>query len=258
MIYIAGLNLEYDNISKILNLLNIEYTKTEKNTEEIETFLKEDEYDAVFLSLSYDNLLKDMYNKDYRKYDGIDFRYKNENIYINDNTLLKGFTQFLKYENIDLSKKTVLLLGSSKESKVVYKAIKDLYDATVYVASITEETNYKLRAGDRKIKKVEMYNLSYCDYIINTTELGNINSLNSTMLDSKNEIEASNVIDLISNPHKTLLLRQYEIKGANIYSGLRILVYQVLYALSVIYKNEEYMKRVDEIYNKLIELKEVK
>lgn len=255
MIYILDIveleNNKKDIIEKILDILNIEYKKLYICQDKLEQFISSKEYGAVFLSLAYSETLKKIFKKDFSKYEGIDYIINdNDNIKVYS-LLYKAFKNLIINKNIDFNNKTILILGSSKESKTIYEAIKNISNPTIYIASITEEVDNKLRAGDRKIRKIEISNLNYVDCIINTTELGNNGNINSSMLDDKNLLDSKMAIDLIYSPSKTKLLRYYEMNNAVVYSGLLIKIYEIIYALSKYYKKDMYDK-VDEIYNKII------
>lgn len=249
MIYIVNKNIEHDFIKIILDILNIENRVVELDIVEIENLINNDEYDGIFLPLDFGEYFNKNFEKEYNKlFNYTDFITKTENKIKLKNSMYLGMKEFLKNENLTLHKKTLLLLGSSNVSISVYNAIKDVNDPTVYICTITDELDTKLRVGDRKIRKIEIMNLSKSDYIINTTELGNSKAINTSMLEEVNIIPTEYAIDLLLLPLKTSFLRKYELKDSKIYTGLYILIYRVLSILG--YTSFE---KVNEIYNKIIE-----
>lgn len=250
MVYIVNKNDEHELISMILDYLNIEYTYCEKTTEEVLDLIESKQYEGIFLDNNYKDYLKRNYKKTYyRLYKYINYISLEKNGEINPrNTIYEGFKEFLLDEKFDISQKTILILGSTKQAISIYNALKDISDPVVYIATITDELDIKLRPGDRKIRKIEIVNLLKADYIINATEMGNVKAINTCMLEGVNLIPTNYVFDLIPYPFKTSLLRKYELKGAKVYSGLILLIYRVLKSINC----DDY-SQVSKIYDYILE-----
>ncbi|WP_067142629.1 Rossmann-fold NAD(P)-binding domain-containing protein [Oceanivirga salmonicida] len=219
MIYIVEQYPSFDILEKFLKEKSLKYTKLNISIDELNELIESKKYRAIFISSEYENMSNFIYIKDGE--------------IIKENLLYNAFSNFLEKNNIDMNDKRVLLLGSSENSRMVYKVLKDKYNLTVFIASITEEP-MNLGVGDRRIKKVEITNMKSADFIINTTHLGMENAENTCMLENNNVIKCKNVIDLIFKPEKTSLLLKYEIKGAKIYNGLEIEKEKYIYALNLI------------------------
>lgn len=249
MIYIVNKNIEHDFIKTILDILKIENSYIELDLDEVDNLINNSEYDGIFLPFTFNEYLKKHFEKEYNKlFNCSDFITYFDGKHIIKNSVYLGIKEFIKNENLSLDKKTVLILGSSNIAISLYNAIKDVGNPVVYISTITDELDTKLRVGDRKIRKIEIMNLLKSDFIINTTELGNSKAINTSMLEGVNIIPTQYAIDLLVLPLKTSFLRKYELDNSKIYTGLYILIYRVLAVLG--YKSFE---KVNEIYNKIIE-----
>ncbi|WP_068267690.1 Rossmann-fold NAD(P)-binding domain-containing protein [Caviibacter abscessus] len=254
MIYIVDVDLT-NNIQKyIFDKLNIDYKLYEPSYSELDDLINSDNYTGILFGLGFREYLENKYKQEFQKNKGIDLIYKkNDNITFY-NSLYEGLSRFFDDMNVNLNNKTTVILGSSYTSRVVYEVIKDKFLSTVYIASITKEVNKKLRPGDIRIKKVEIMNLEKVDFIINTTELGNINQENYCLLDNEKEVPSREVLDMVYYPVKTTFIRKYENKGSKIYSGLNVIIYQTLYAICKITNKYEYFEKFDEVYDYLYKL----
>lgn len=249
MIYIINNSIEHDLIKQILQYLNIEYCYLNYDLYEVEQLINSKEYKGIFLPFSYDTYFQNNFKKMYNKaYNCVDYISNENNKLLIKNSIYEGFKNFVLNENLNLESKTVLILGSSKQAISVYNAIKDVSNPVVYISTITDELDTKLRVGDRKIRKIEIKNLLKSNYIINTTELGNLKAINTSMLENQNIIPSNYAIDLLCMPLKTSFLKKYEIQNSIIYNGLYLLIYRVL---SVI--GDFSFSEVKNIYNGILE-----
>ena len=237
MIYILDVDTSFNMQKHIFDILDIDYKLLEISYSSLDEFINSETYNAILFGTSYRTYLKNKYNTEYKNNNGIDLLIKDDNNLIFDNSLYKGIEKLFFNKNFDLNDKSVLLLGSSYTSNIVYEAIKNNYNPKVYIASITEEKIDRLRAGDIRIKKVEIGNIDRVNLIINTTELGN-------------QYQEDYLVEF---PVKTAFIRKYENIGASSYDGLLILIYQTIYAISKIKNDYSYFDKIDEIYSELKE-----
>ncbi|VWL85724.1 Rossmann-fold NAD(P)-binding domain-containing protein [Oceanivirga miroungae] len=212
MIYIVSKERKFNVLENILKNKNKEYEYLNISEKEFEDLVNSKNYEAIFVSKEYQDCLDEKKDLIYVKNGEIKYT---ELLYI-------GFSKFLDRNNINMNEKRVLLLGSNKKARTIYRVLKDKYEkVTVFIATISEEL-MDLEAGDRRIKKVEIKNMKQSDFIINATTLGNVGEENSSMLEKENEVRSYNIIDLIYEPKETALLLKYKVKGARIYGGLEI------------------------------------
>lgn len=251
MVYIIDKSIEHDFIEEILKILEIEYKYIDLDLEEFSDLASKKEYDGIFLPYSFNEYFSNNHERAFNKiYNCCDYISTKEGNIILKNSLYLGVSKFLEIEKLDLEQKTVLILGSCKKAISIYNAIKDVSNPVVYISTITDELDTKLRVGDRKIRKIEIMNILKSDFIINTTELGNCKAINTSMIEGSNMIPTHYAMDLLVYPLKTSFLSKYELKGAKIYEGLYLLIYRTLAVLG--YKD---FSKVYEIYNKIVERK---
>lgn len=234
MIYIFDLNFKYDVLGIIFDYLKVKYSLVECDFDEINDLKNKYFSSPKIISRNFEksNILE----------------IKNETFDLD----YESFKIFMENEKLNFNEKSILLLGSQTRAVNIYKAIKDVFDAKVYIASITEDQDIKLKVGDRKIKKVEIEKMKRADVIINTTYLGARNAENTCMLTDSSFIDAEIVIDINEKPIKTTLLRRYELMGAKIYPGILIEIYKCLYILSKI-EDKNYYNLAHEIYDNVLE-----
>ena len=167
------------------------------------------------------------------------------------NTDYYGFSELIKFNNIEIKNKKVLILGNGSVAKTV----------SYYLNNNKVKTYTKLA---RKIKTnnddlFDNYNL-YNDYdiIINTTPVGMYPNNNDALLidiESFNNLEV--VIDLVYNPLKTKLLLKAESQNIKSVNGLLMLIMQAKKAHELFFKQnlsidlckETYIKLLNDLYN---------
>lgn len=156
-----------------------------------------------------------------------------------DNTDYLGLKLLIEKNNIIISNKRCVILGTGGTSKTSLYVLKLLNAKEVKIASRTKTNNY----------------ISYdeiCDYdpevIINTTPLGMFPNINITPINEYNKsLEA--IVDVVYNPLKTMLTQKFEKSSCN---GLYMLVAQAYYACNLFTGFEHDIKKLDNIYNNLL------
>ncbi|AWB45464.1 shikimate dehydrogenase [Paenibacillus sp. CAA11] len=149
-----------------------------------------------------------------------------------------GYIRSLKEEAVpELSGKTVVVLGAGGAARGVIHALLTEGPRTVIVANRTKETASKLCEEWQKLGSLEACSLEelsewvpQADVVINTTSVGMSPRIEESPLDTSLLPGGTVVSDLIYNPLKTRLLREAELRGCRIHSGLGMFVYQGAYA----------------------------
>lgn len=231
----------------ILNCLNIEYISISLSDEEFLNKLSNKDLDNVFIDEEYIEIAKKYFSSKKR----VDFFKLKNGEYVLYDSMYEGFKKFLKVEKIDLNQKRVLLLGSNDIAQSIYYAMRDLFDPSIYVATITENY-FNLKTGDRKIKKIEIANMQTANFIINTSPMGIRNAENTCMLEDKNMISAFMVADIITQPFKTTLLMKYELRGSKVFTGTLIKCYTIFSLLNIM-DYEDVDNRISLVYNKIVD-----
>ena len=158
--------------------------------------------------------------------------YKQDNKIIGDNTDAFGFSQSLKFNNLDLQKKDILILGAGGVVPSIICALEELLVNQIYIKNRTYEKILKLKDNFKNIIPLKWDDEINCDIVINATSLGlkpsdeiNINFENMT----KNVI----FYDTIYNPPLTNLLKEAKKRGHKIINGKLMLLFQAQKAFKI-------------------------
>ncbi len=157
------------------------------------------------------------------------------------NTDYDGFNATLKYFNVNVKEKNILIIGNGGAKNTIYQALKDLNAKNIYVACRTKKQDDELYFN-------EVYNLEI-DIIINATPSSMYpNNNDKLLIDIKRFKSLETCIDLIYNPLWTNLLiraKNLKIKAIN---GLYMLVYQA-YKAEEIYLNRKFsVEEINDFY----------
>ena len=169
------------------------------------------------------------------------------NTIVNKNGILKGyntdylgFDYSLKYFDLDLKDKKILILGSGGASKMVQKLAGDRGAKRVVVISRRGENNYD------NIEKFSDFIL-----IINASPVGMYPNNMECKVDLKIFKNLEAVIDLIYNPLKTKLILDGEKLGIKTMNGLLMLVAQAFFAGELFLDEKLDESLIEKIYFKI-------
>ena len=199
------------------------YELIDLKPEELETFLKDRDFDGVNVTIPYKTAVMqylDEIDPAAREIGAV-------NCIVNRNGRLKGFnTDYLGFRDMlvnagmEISGKRTAVLGSGGASKAVFRALRDL-GAQVSVVSRTPH--------DDLISYEELYRGSF-EVIVNTTPVGMYPKI-SDMPADLNRLEcAETVIDVIANPVRSAFLFAAGMRGCRTLGGLEMLVRQAFAA----------------------------
>lgn len=161
-----------------------------------------------------------------------------------DNTDYYGFLELLKYNDIFVSGKKVLILGSGGASVSVLAAIEDMGGRCVVIS----------RSGENNYCNIEKH--SDADVIVNTTPVGMYPENGKTPLDLKIFKRLESVIDIIYNPLKTKLLLEAESLGLKTANGLYMLVAQAARSSELFTNSKIDDKKIHAVYKEVLKLKQ--
>ncbi len=238
--------------SKVIHesLMDYTYDMIEREPQQLDEFFEKREFNAINVTVPY--------KKDVIKYlDEIDERAKMigaVNTIVNRdgklygyNTDFDGVIELLKYEDVSISDKNVLILGTGGTSNTVYSVCKYL--------------------GAGKITKVSRSIREYCvDYstaltmnetqvIINTTPCGMYPDNDSCPIeiDGFDNLEA--VVDVIYNPFKTKLIQKAKKRNLKGNGGFYMLVAQAVKAIEHFKSIELDEALIEKVYKQLYKAK---
>lgn len=170
------------------------------------------------------------------------------------NTDYYGFGMMLEKNNVYVKGKNVVILGTGGVSKAVLQYLIDneAKDIT-FVARNVEEG--KKRFGEYKViaydKVIELENQ---DIVINCTPVGMYPKIDASPLTKEEVTKFKVVVDLIYNPHETLILKYASRQGIQGINGLYMLVGQAVKAEELWNSVQIPKEVVDKIYKKLSRL----
>lgn len=140
------------------------------------------------------------------------------------NTDIIGLCSMIKYHNLKIQGKKVLILGSGGTSKTAYHAAKKLGAKEVFFVGRT--------ARDGICTYEEAYHIhSDAQFIINTTPVGMYPNTEPSPIDLAKFHKLDGVADVIFNPLRTALILQAESLGIPCCTGLYMLVSQAVAAI---------------------------
>ncbi|MBN2087661.1 shikimate dehydrogenase [Candidatus Peregrinibacteria bacterium] len=141
------------------------------------------------------------------------------------NTDVTGAVQALK-EKSDIKGKKVLVLGAGGAARAICYGLNE-YGADVYVFNRTKGKADEL-AKEFNIETIDFRQIPEADFdiVINTTPVGMSPNSNESLLHADQLKGVKVVMDIITNPIKTQLLKEAEKAGAETITGARMLLHQ--------------------------------
>lgn len=197
---------------------NDSYELFEKEPQEVETFLKQDDFSGINVTIPYKKdvipFLDELspiaqrmgaVNTIVRRPDGSLFGH---------NTDYFGFFSMVERSGISVFGKKVLVLGSGGASNTAVKVLEDM-GADVVIISRTGENNYD-----------NLHLHADASVIVNTTPVGMYPNTGKAPVKLVDFPELEGVLDMIYNPARTQLLLDAEELGIPCFNGLWMLVAQ--------------------------------
>lgn len=248
---LIGKNINYSYSQEIHQFFNQNsYQIINMEQEELSNFFKERNFKGINVTIPYKKAVipyLDLLDETATKTGVV-------NTIVNENGILKGYNtdylalmRLLKKEEIDLSGKKCLILGSGATSKTVFTALKDRDAFIIAVASRTPQ--------QEMVSYQSLYHQTY-DIIINTTPVGTYPQYDTAPIDLEKLPSLEFVIDYTYNPLRTKFIRtalKRKIKSIN---GLELLVSQAYFARQLFdhqnYDEDMIEKTIQKVYqNKL-------
>ncbi len=144
-----------------------------------------------------------------------------------DSTDGAGFINFLKDEHVEISNRTVLVIGAGGSARAVIQALGE-HNARVLVAARRADAAKSAASLAPNAEPLEFtaipQRLPEADIVVHCTPVGMLGEDPVVELDAlrPNQI----VVDLINNPRQTKLLKAAAVLGCRTFNGLEMLVHQ--------------------------------
>ncbi len=219
---------------------NKNYTVFEKEPEELEQFLRSNEFAGINVTIPYktDVLPYCMelspqaqkvgaVNTIIRREDGTLFGHNSDYF---------GFYATLQKSGLSVKNKKVLVLGSGGASKAVCAVLGDMQANTVIIS----------RSGENNYENLHLHRDAAV--IVNTTPLGMYPKTGVSALSLKGFPALEGVIDVIYNPGRTQLLLDAEHMGLVTENGLYMVVAQAVECAKMFMNKEIPISEIDRIY----------
>jgi len=193
------------------------YTLFEKEPEEIESFLKTDDFTGINVTVPYKKAVipyLDQLTPVAEKMGAVNTIVRRDGKLIGHNTDPFGFQAMVTVSGLQVAGKKVLVLGSGGASNTAVAVLKEI-GAQVVVISRSGENNYDNLDSHRDAAA-----------IVNCTPVGMYPQPGISPIDLDLFPHLEGVLDLIYNPARTQLLLDAENKGLVALNGLLMLVAQ--------------------------------
>jgi Shikimate 5-dehydrogenase len=170
--------------------------------------------------------------------------------FIGYNTDFYGFHYMLVHNQIEVSGRKCLILGTGGTSHTVRAVLKHMGASEIRIVS---------RKGPEDASDTISYETCYSQHtdaaiIVNTTPLGMYPNIDATPLELSTFHSCEAVIDVIFNPGKTKLTLQAEALGIKAVTGLEMLVAQAKQAIEYFLDKRLEDDVIDEIYQELLKM----
>jgi len=144
------------------------------------------------------------------------------------NTDFYGMLEVLKDTGFDFKGKKVLILGVGATAKTATAVMNHLHVSEIFYAARNKSKSFNIeKTFSFEEAKDKLTNV---DFIVNTTPCGMYPNFEDQAIDLTPFKNIYGVFDVIFNPGRTKLMLQAESLGKKAYGGLKMLVYQAVYA----------------------------
>lgn len=154
------------------------------------------------------------------------------NTVLNEDSLLIGYNtdstgaiQALK-EKIEPKDKRILILGAGGAARAIAYSLKE-FGADIFIYNRTLEKAEEIaKEWDLEVVDFDKIPSGEFDIIVNTTPVGSLPNTEESLLHAEHMSGVSVVMDIITYPMTTQLLKEAEKAGAEIITGERMLLHQ--------------------------------
>lgn len=167
------------------------------------------------------------------------------------NTDAIGFMQALR-EEIEPMGKKALVMGAGGAARAIIYTLKE-FGADVYLYNRSKNKAEELEEAF-KIQLIEREHIQKAafDIIINATPVGSLPNTTTSLLHADHIHSGATVMDIITSPIETQLLKEAKKAGAKTISGERMLLHQAAGQFEIWFKQEAPLKIMEEaLYKEL-------
>lgn len=149
------------------------------------------------------------------------------------NTDGEGFIMQLKSDKTKIENSKIKIIGAGGATPaIVYALTKEgVGSIAIYNRTFEKAEEIAKRFQSCEAKRLEEFEASDCDILINTTSAGLFPNTENSPVDNLDGISPQTVLyDIIYNPSETKLMRMARKKGCKAHNGVKLLIYQGLLA----------------------------
>ncbi len=195
-----------------------EYLLYEKNENEIESFLRNGDWNGLNVTIPYKKTVipyLDELGETAQKAGSVNTIVRtSDGRLVGDNTDVYGFIRMVEHSKLSVKDKKVLVLGSGGASVAVVCALNELNARPVVIS----------RSGPDNYNNLEKH--YDAEVIVNTTPVGMYPKVGASPINLDVFPKLTGVLDIIYNPSRTELLLQAKKRGLTAENGLYMLVAQ--------------------------------
>lgn len=219
---------------------DIKYDFIEKNENEVESFLKEKNFDGINVTIPYKEIVIPFLNQqdEVCKETGVC------NTIVNDAGNLKGYnTDYIglcylfDVHHIDVKQKNVLILGNGATSKTIRYFLQKRNAKKISVLGRNKKNNADLYENYQHYLDAEI--------IINATPVGMYPHIDEKLLSLEKFNHLQVAVDVVYNPLKTKFLIEAEDRKIQAVNGLDMLVAQAVFSNYFFLKRQQSVKIIE-------------
>ncbi len=233
-------------------LFDYEYILKELTQEALDVFMTQKDFKAINVTIPYKEAVipyLDFVDETAQRIGAVNTIVNRDGKLYGYNTDFSGMRALIQKNNLSLTNKKVLILGSGGTSKTAYAVAESLGAREIYKVSREGKDGCITYAEAKK---------SHADaeFIINTTPCGMYPRLNVAAVDVAEFPQLSGVVDAVYNPLRSRLVQEALDRGIPAVGGLYMLVAQAAFAAEHFIDTPVPGAKIDEIYQKLYNQKQ--
>ncbi len=204
-------------------LIGADYELWEIKPEELEAFFAKKDFDGINVTIPYKQEVipyLDEIDEGAKRIGAVNTIINKDGKLIGYNTDYLGLIRMMNTHQINPKEKEVAILGTGGASKAAVEAVKTLGGLPIQVSRHPE---------GEEISYQELYDRNF-EYLINATPVGMFPNVDEIPIELEKLPSLKGIVDIISNPVRTLLVFEAEQKGITCCGGFEMLVSQALEA----------------------------
>ncbi|MCR5307952.1 MAG: shikimate dehydrogenase [bacterium] len=240
------------SFSKIIHemIADYKYELKEIAKEDLDSFMKNKDFKCINVTIPYKTKVLpylDFISDEAKKIGCVNTILNKDGKLYGYNTDYYGLKLLIQKQNVDLTNKNVLILGTGGTSLTAKAVLADLGVSNIYQAS--------RKNNDGLISYDDIYNYDI-NYVVNTTPVGMYPNNLDKLIDINKFKNIIGLVDVIYNPLNTNLVLDGKNKNIPADGGLYMLIAQAVYAIKLFKNMEIDDSKIDEVYNMLIKQKQ--